>query len=59
VTALALLFAFWMAYGSGPRAVLGGTLLLLAGVPVYVWLKARRGEYGPRDAGHREGISDK
>ncbi|NUP00054.1 MAG: amino acid permease, partial [Nonomuraea sp.] len=57
--ALALLFAFWMAYGSGPQAVLGGTLMLLAGVPVYVWLKARRGEYGPRDVRHPEGISDK
>lgn len=59
VAVIALLFAFWMTYGSGPQAVLGGTLMLLAGVPVYVVLKARRGEYGPRDVGHAEGIPDK
>ena len=49
ITVLALLFAFWMAYGSGADAVLGGTLMLLVGVPVYIWVKSRRGEYGPRE----------
>ncbi|WP_431893205.1 amino acid permease [Nonomuraea sp. bgisy101] len=48
ITVIALVFAFWMAYGSGPEAVLGGTLMLLVGVPVYIWVKARRGEYGPK-----------
>ncbi|MGV9305255.1 MULTISPECIES: amino acid permease [unclassified Nonomuraea] len=47
ISVVALLFAFWMAYGSGPEAVLGGTLMLLVGVPVYIWVKAKRGEYGP------------
>ncbi|WP_019633762.1 amino acid permease [Actinomadura atramentaria] len=47
----ALLFAFAMVYGSGERAVLLGVLALLAGVPVYIWTKARRGEYGPADHG--------
>ncbi|MFI7110561.1 amino acid permease [Nonomuraea sp. NPDC050227] len=59
VAVLALLFSFWMAYGSGPPAVLGGTLMLLVGVPVYIWLKARHGEYGPRDVRRAEGISEK
>ncbi|MFI6497474.1 amino acid permease [Nonomuraea typhae] len=48
IAAVALLFAFWMAYGSGAQAVLGGTLMLLVGVPVYIWVKSKRGEYGPR-----------
>ncbi|SEL23314.1 amino acid permease [Nonomuraea pusilla] len=56
VALLALLFSFWMAYGSGADAVLGGVLMLLAGVPVYIWLKARRGECGPRDSRLVEGI---
>jgi basic amino acid/polyamine antiporter, APA family len=49
ITVIALLFSFWMAYGSGPDAVLGGTLMLLVGIPVYIWVKSRRGEYGPRE----------
>ncbi|NUR91957.1 MAG: amino acid permease [Nonomuraea sp.] len=49
IAVIALLFAFWMAYGSGAEAVLGGTLMLLVGVPVYIWVKSRRGEYGPRE----------
>ncbi|MFE3447976.1 amino acid permease [Nonomuraea sp. NPDC059194] len=48
ITVVALVFAFWMAYGSGAEAVLGGTLMLLVGVPVYIWVKSRRGEYGPK-----------
>ncbi|NRQ37653.1 amino acid permease [Nonomuraea sp. NN258] len=56
VAVLALLFAFWMAYGSGAEAVLGGTLMLLVGVPVYVWLKSQRGEYGPRDVRASKGM---
>ncbi|MFI6905375.1 amino acid permease [Nonomuraea sp. NPDC050394] len=50
IAVVALLFAFWMAFGSGAEAVLGGTLMLLVGVPVYIWVKSKRGEYGPRDA---------
>ncbi|MER6945695.1 amino acid permease [Nonomuraea sp. NPDC000554] len=56
ISVIALLFAFWMAYGSGAQAVLGGTLMLLVGVPVYIWMKATRGEYGPRDVHVWEGI---
>ncbi|WP_433338265.1 amino acid permease [Spirillospora sp. CA-294931] len=42
----ALLFAFAIVYGSGDRAVMLGVLTLLAGVPVYIWTRARRGEFG-------------
>lgn len=52
ISVIALLFAFWMAFGSGADAVLGGTLMLLVGVPVYIWVKSRRGEYGPLEVTH-------
>ncbi|GII90265.1 APC family permease [Sinosporangium siamense] len=46
VAAIALLFTFWMVVGAGTHAVFQGTLMLLAGIPVYIWIKASRGEYG-------------
>ncbi|MFC0040945.1 APC family permease [Actinomadura rayongensis] len=49
VAVAALLFATAMVYGAGERAVMLGVLALLAGVPVYIRAKARRGEYGPRE----------
>ncbi|GIH81497.1 amino acid permease [Planobispora longispora] len=45
----ALLFTFWMIFGAGGDAVFQGTLMLLAGIPVYIWVKASRGEYGPKE----------
>ncbi|WP_018656552.1 amino acid permease [Actinomadura flavalba] len=48
---VALLFAFAIVYGSGEQAVMLGVLTLLIGVPVYIWTKSRRGEYGPRETG--------
>jgi APA family basic amino acid/polyamine antiporter len=41
---LAMLFSFAIVYGSGDQAVM---LLMLVGVPVYIWVKAKRGRYGP------------
>ncbi|MBO2450013.1 amino acid permease [Actinomadura barringtoniae] len=46
---VALLFAFAIVYGSGEQAVMLGILAMLIGVPVYIWTKAKRGEYGPRE----------
>ncbi|WP_328321485.1 amino acid permease [Kribbella sp. NBC_00382] len=43
---LALVFSFWSLQGSGATAVYYGVFGLLLGVPVYVWHKARKGEYG-------------
>ncbi|PSK96747.1 amino acid/polyamine/organocation transporter (APC superfamily) [Murinocardiopsis flavida] len=47
VAVVALLFSLWLVFGSGPEAVLQGMLIMLLGVPVYIWAKAGRGEYGP------------
>lgn len=56
---LALLFGAWIVYGAGDEAVMLGMLMLLVGVPVYIWVKAKRGEYGARETvtNPPEGIS--
>ena len=46
VSVLALVFAFWALAGSGYQAVYYGVVCLLLGVPLYVWLKVGRREYG-------------
>jgi APA family basic amino acid/polyamine antiporter len=58
IASVAILFAFWMSYGAGADAVLKGMLMLLVGVPVYIWLKATRGEYGAAErASGKEPVS--
>ncbi len=39
VTILAFAYAVWAIYGAGQEVVFYGMLLLLAGIPVYVWMK--------------------
>ncbi len=46
VSAVALVFSFWTLAGSGYQAVYYGVFFVLLGVPVYVWMKTKRGEYG-------------
>jgi APA family basic amino acid/polyamine antiporter len=46
VSALALAFSYWSIQGSGYQTVYYGLFVILLGVPVYVWLKRARGEYG-------------
>lgn len=46
VSVLALAFAFWALAGSGYQAVYYGVVCLLLGVPLYIWLKVGRREYG-------------
>ena len=41
LTALAFLYSFWAIYGAGEKVVFWGLLLLLAGIPFYVWMKYR------------------
>ena len=41
VSALAFGYAAWAIMGAGREAVYWGSLLLLAGIPVFVWLKRR------------------
>ena len=38
---LAFIYSLWAIYGAGERAVFWGFLLLLAGIPFYVWMKFR------------------
>ena len=38
---LAFVYAAWAIMGAGRDAVYWGSLLLLAGIPVFVWLKRR------------------
>jgi basic amino acid/polyamine antiporter, APA family len=46
IAVLAVLFSFWMAYGSGRDAITVGFLMMLVGVPVYIWVKATHHEFG-------------
>jgi APA family basic amino acid/polyamine antiporter len=38
---LAFVYSLWMVYGAGAEVVYWGFLLLLAGIPFYVWIKWR------------------
>jgi len=44
VEVIAFVFSMFTVYGCGPAAVLNGTLLLLLGIPVYVWQRRRQAE---------------
>ena len=46
VEIVAFVFSIWTIYGCGAEAVLFGLLLLLLGIPLYVWMRSRRGEPG-------------
>jgi basic amino acid/polyamine antiporter, APA family len=46
VTLVAVVFSFWALAGTGYQAVYYGTFVFFLGVPVYVWMKAQRKEYG-------------
>jgi len=39
IALLAFAYSLWALYGAGAEVVLWGTLLLLAGLPVYVWMR--------------------
>jgi len=53
VAATAALFGFWALAGSGYQAAYYGLFCLLLGLPVYVWLKVGRREYGEMTMGIR------
>ena len=66
VAILAFVYSFWMIYGAGQEYIAQGFLLLLAGIPVYVYLKWRQSEAvadipveprrsRPRRGAHRSG----
>ncbi|HEX6791362.1 MAG TPA: amino acid permease [Candidatus Krumholzibacteria bacterium] len=39
ISAIAFLYAGWMIYGAGAQIALLGLLLMVSGIPVYVWLR--------------------
>lgn len=41
LASLAFIFSLWAIYGAGEEAVFFGFLLLLAGIPFYIWMKYR------------------
>lgn len=41
VEIVAFVFAIWTIYGCGAEAVLYGLLLMLLGIPLYVWMRSR------------------
>lgn len=49
VSVVAILFGFWMTFGAGKDAIFIGFLMMLVGIPIYIWVKSKRGEYGPRE----------
>jgi APA family basic amino acid/polyamine antiporter len=46
ISATALVFCYWSIQGSGYQTVYYGLFAILLGIPVYIWLKHGRGEYG-------------
>lgn len=51
IAGVAFLYTLWAIYGTGQKVVFWGFLLLMAGVPVYVWLVRSGGGGGARDGG--------
>ena len=50
VTVVALAFCYWSIQGSGYQTVYYGLFALLLGIPVYIFLKRARGEFGESPA---------
>jgi APA family basic amino acid/polyamine antiporter len=47
---LAFAYSFWMIYGAGEEYIAQGFLLLMAGIPVYVFMRWRQSKASPFDA---------
>ena len=50
IAILAFAYSFWMIYGAGEEYIAQGFLLLMAGVPVYVFMRWRQSKASPFDA---------
>jgi len=60
VAVLAFAYSFWMIYGAGEEYIAQGFLLLMAGIPVYVfmkWRQSREDTYVPASMGPPEVIT--
>jgi arginine:agmatine antiporter len=47
VEVIAFIFSIFVVYGCGPEAVLYGLVLLLLGIPIYVWQRHERANISP------------
>jgi APA family basic amino acid/polyamine antiporter len=47
IAVLAFAYSFWMIYGAGQEYIAQGFLLLMAGIPVYVFMKWRLSAHAP------------
>ncbi len=54
IAGAAFLYSLWAIYGTGQKTVFWGFLLLMAGVPVYVWLVSSRARAAAGGAGPGE-----
>ena len=46
---LGFAYALWAIYGAGEDVVFWGVLLLLAGLPIHVWLRWQSGKATPKE----------
>jgi arginine:agmatine antiporter len=46
IEVIAFIFSLFILYGCGAKPVLFGTIMLVLGIPVYVWQQRRRSQTG-------------
>jgi arginine:agmatine antiporter len=49
IEVIAFVFAVFTLYGCGAKPVLYGTIMLVLGIPVYVWQRRRGGQAHPEN----------
>ena len=47
IATLAFAYSTWAIWGAGEEVIAKGFMLLLAGIPVYIWLKWRQSRVAP------------
>ena len=50
IALVAFVYSMWTLYGAGAEVVMWGTLLMLAGLPIYVWMKSQSPAAGGKAA---------
>ena len=58
IALLASAYAVWALYGAGYRSTAWAAMLVMAGIPFYVWLKAQAGKEHPELAASDDGGQD-
>ena len=49
IEVIAIVFAVFILCGCGAKLVLYGTIMLVLGIPVYIWRRRRGGQAHPED----------